>query len=309
MTGVGLANRTARELGVAMGLADDAALLRVVAILDGLRHRGDADAALEQVRTRLRTLRPPRPLSFGRLLFLPLDGAILPPARWRRGEPALPRSALGVLAEAVRRGLGDRAAPLTTACEGNTTAATATIRRLGAALWPLAADALPPNAPADWPTTGLATADYPPLAALCRPLWAQGLSLWDACAAAEGPPEHLVEVALAPLLPAGPKPLAAALATLLAHASAPGRVLQVAARLDPQARPVALQALDAMLDQAMPDLDRLDIQGATEASLALALRLDDLARCSLLGTDRQRRVHALRHAAEEACRERFVAAA
>ncbi len=314
MTAPGLAAAgRAREvnwLGKAMGTADDAALQRVVSILDGMRNRGDADAVLEQARKRLRVLRPPRPLGFARLLFLPLDGAIVPSARWRRGEALLPRGALAGLAAAVHQGLGSRAAPIFEACEGRTTAETVAIRRIGATLWPAAPDALPQQPPADWATTGLAAADYPAVAALCRPLWAQGAALWEAvAAAAEGPPDGLVEAALVGLLPAGPKPLAAALATLLANASAPGRVAQVAARLDPLARPVALQALDAMLDQPMPELDQLDIRSATEASLALARRLDDLAQCSLLGVDRQRRVHTLRRAAEEACRGRFMAAA
>jgi hypothetical protein len=297
-------------LGQGLAKVDDAALQRVVSLLDGLRERGEADRVLDQVRRRLRALRPPRPLGFARVLFLPFDGAIVPSARWRRGEALLPRGVLAALAAAVQAGLGVAAAPILQACEGRTTAETGVVAEIGALLWPAAATALPPEAPPDWAMTGLAAADYPAIAALCRPVWAAGPGLWAAlAAAAEGPPEALVQAALGGLAMAGPQPLAVALAALVTHAAAPGRVAEIAAGLGPAMRGPALQALEAALDQPLPEFDRLDPGCATEVARDLTRRLEDLAACPLLTGDRQRRLQAMRRTADEACREAFLAAA
>src|SRR5918993_3946884 len=96
--GSGGGRRAMVWLGQAVTRADDVALGRVVALLDGLKDRGEADELLARARHRLQGLRPPRPLAFTRLLFVPLDGVIVPPSKWRRGEGQVPRSALPALA-------------------------------------------------------------------------------------------------------------------------------------------------------------------------------------------------------------------
>ena len=101
--------RELRQLGQAAVAADDAALARLVAMLDALPDRGEIDRVLDPVRPRLRALGLPRPLGLPRLLVLPLDGASLPPTRWTRGAAAVPRSALMALAGAVQAALGRRA--------------------------------------------------------------------------------------------------------------------------------------------------------------------------------------------------------
>src|SRR3954466_268648 len=103
------AMRELRQLGQAAAAADHAApapLVGLVAMLDRLPDRGEADRVLDPVRPRLRALGLPRPLGLPRLLFLPLDGAILPAAGWARGAAAVPRNALVALARAVQAALG-----------------------------------------------------------------------------------------------------------------------------------------------------------------------------------------------------------
>lgn len=296
-------------LGQAMAAADDAALRRIVALLDGLRERGEADRVLEPARKRLRLLRPPHPLGFARLLFLPFDGAIVPSAHWRRGEALLPRGALAALAGAVRARLGPAAAAIARACEGRTTAEAEAAGRIGALLWPLAAEALPEQPPPDWAATGIAPADYPAIADLCRPVWAQGPALWAAiAAAAEGPPEDLARAALAGLAPAGPKPFALGLAVLLARAVAPGRVALVAAGLDARFRGLAVQGLEAALDQPLPEFGQLDPGEAAEAAQDLARRLEDLDSCGLLDGEARQQLQAIRRSAGESCRACYLAA-
>ena len=97
-------------------MADDAALARLVAMLDHLPNRGDADHVLDGVRPRLQALKLPRPLGLPRLLFLPLDGAIVPAAKWQRGSPTVPRNAIPALAAAAQAALGAEGAAIAAAC-------------------------------------------------------------------------------------------------------------------------------------------------------------------------------------------------
>ncbi|MDO9708784.1 hypothetical protein [Paracraurococcus lichenis] len=302
--------REVRQLGQAAAAADDAAITRLVAMLDALPRRGEADRILDSVRPRLRMLQLARPLGFPRLLFLPLDGAILPATRWNRAAPCIPRSALLPIAAVVQAGLGEEGAAIAAGCAGHAVTEPDVVAALGQRLWPRAGQVLPAAPPPGWEGTGLAAADYAPIAALCRPLWEAGPAIWAAqSAAVAGPPEDLARAALAAVAPAGPGPLSATLATLLLQAAAPGLVAQVAARLDPAARTVAVQALDALLEQPAPAFDSLDALAAAEQAAALARRLDDLQGCALLAGDRQRRLQAIRHAADEACRAGFLVAA
>ncbi|MFZ4406288.1 MAG: hypothetical protein ACOYOH_03050 [Paracraurococcus sp.] len=310
MSGAGGALRELRQLGQAAAVADDAAVARLVAMLDRLPDRGEADRVLDPVRPRLRALGLKRPLGLPRLLFLPLDGAILPPSRWSRGAPAVPRSALPMLAAAVQAALGPEGAAIAAGCAPHVTTDTDAVAALGGRLWPAAAMALPERPPAGWAQTGLAVADYAPIAALCRPLFQAGPAIWAALAASgSGPPTELVRAALQAVAPAGPGPLAAALATLLLRASEPGAVAQLAAGMDATARTVALQALEQVLEAPPPPFATLDPLAAADLALLTAHRLDDLEHCALLGAERQRQVQACRRAADEACRAGFLAAA
>ena len=63
-------------------------------MVDAMPNRGAADQLIAPLRARLAHLRPPRPLRFARLLFLPLDPLIVPAARWRAAQPAIPRTVI-----------------------------------------------------------------------------------------------------------------------------------------------------------------------------------------------------------------------
>ena len=297
-------------LGQAVTVADDAALGRVVALLDGMKNRGEADELLARARHRLHGLRPPRPLAFTRLLFVPLDGAIVPASKWRRGEGQVPRSALPTLAAAVHVALGAEGDTMAAACEGRLMADAEAVERLGRRLWPAAARVLPAAAPPEWEAAGLLAADYGEIAALCRPVWAAGAALQAVLSAADATGEALREralTALAALVAAGPDPFAAGLATLMEAVPLPGQVAQVAAGLAPKFRAVAVRQAEAALDRRGPEFDLLEPPAAAGAALSLAVRLDDLEGCGLLDLAGRRRLHALRRGAEEACRESFLA--
>lgn len=256
-----------------MTQADDAALGRVVALLDGMKDRGEADALLDRARHRLRQLRPSRPLAFTRLLFLPLDGAIVPPSRWRRGEGQVPRSALHALSAAVHAALGAEGEVLAAACEGRMAEDAEAVERIGRRLWPAAARVLPAAAPPEWEAAGLLAADYGEIAALCRPLWAAGPALYAVLSPlADGaPPRDLATAALGALAEAGSAPFAAGLALLMEGAPSPGQVAQAAAAAVPKFRAAAVRQAEAALDRKGPEFDLLEVSAAAEAALALAI--------------------------------------
>lgn len=290
--------------------ATDNSLERIVRMLDRIPQRGETDRVLELARARLRRLRPPRPLGFARLLFLPLDGAIVPASAWKAQQARVPRTAIPTIAQATLLALGEEGAAIAAACEGRTTAEHAVVGDLGAHLWPAAAAALPAAPPAGWAATGLTAEAWTPIAGLCRPIFAAGCGIYAAMLAAPaGPPDDLVVAALLPLVDAGPSVLAAALAGLMLHATAPGRVAAVAARLRPQLRPIALAVIDQLLETPAPAIAEMDVAQAAMAAAHLLRRLDDLEASGLLEGARQKELKALRHAADRACRERFRSAA
>jgi hypothetical protein len=302
--------REVRSLGQAAAVADDRAVTRIVTFLDALAERGDLDRILDPVRPRLRGLGTPRRLRMARLLFLPLDGAVVPAADWSRGAARVPRSALRALTDAVEEALGAAGRAISAEADTLTTRDAEAIGRLGGVLWPAAAEALPQRPPSGWDRSGLAAADYAPIAALCRPVWAAGPAIWAALdVAAQGPPDAEARAALAAVLPAGPEALEIALATLLLRAATPGRLIQLAAGLHRQARKVAQRALDTALEAPLPGFAILAPRQAAEAAEGLADWLDDLDACPLLSGDRKRRLVACRQMAEAEFRASYASTA
>ncbi len=98
-------NPAIREVARGLAAARDAQIMQVLAMVDAMPHRGAADQLIAPLRTRLARLRPPRPLRFARLLFLPLDPLIVPAARWRAEQPTIPRTVIPFLATTIEASL------------------------------------------------------------------------------------------------------------------------------------------------------------------------------------------------------------
>jgi len=142
--------------------AEDAKILKVVAMVDALPQRGEADTLIAPLRTRLAELRPRRPLSGPRLMFLPLDPVLVAAPRWRRGALTIPRTAVAPLLRQVEALAPGMLAQASAEVAGFSTVDHHIVRRVGSPLWARAAEALvdaPP--PADWAeATGLNAADH-----------------------------------------------------------------------------------------------------------------------------------------------------
>ena len=171
-------NPTIRALTRAISGAPDPQIMRIVALVDAMMARGPADLLIEPLRRRLATLRPPRPLRLARLIFYPLDLLIVPAARWRPGQQAIPRSALIPMAEHVRQTKGPALAAIEAEIAGHTTADTELISRLGRSLWPEAARILADKPiPQTWDSTELGDINYRPLANIMTSLLAEAAML------------------------------------------------------------------------------------------------------------------------------------
>jgi hypothetical protein len=148
-----------------LNLADDGKVRQIAALLDLSPENQMLRTILDPLRPRLAALRPTRVLRFTRLLFLPLEDLIVPPAVWRPGQASIPRSILKAMAKIVLSELGRELGAIEQMIEGHNTSDTQVITHAGKALWGCAADILVrAPLPADWAETGLRPANFSLLA-------------------------------------------------------------------------------------------------------------------------------------------------
>jgi hypothetical protein len=124
----------------------------------------EADAAIW--RTRMRILRPRRPLKLARLLAMPLEPVLIDAAHWRNGAVTLPRSAIQPLTVVFEAAEPALAARVTAMVAGKTTQDGEAVLEAGAVLWPAAAAVLAAarSPPPDWARACLPPASFLPLA-------------------------------------------------------------------------------------------------------------------------------------------------
>lgn len=298
-----------RRLGHAVASASDEALARVVAVFDRMTDRREADRLLDAARPRLRRLRPPRPIAFARLLFLPVDGVILDSRNWKRADGGLPRSALQPLADSVRLAIGAEATTIEADFAGRSFADLAVVDGTGRRLWRAAAASAGNLAPSpSWAETGLTEADFRHCAALAAGVWRHADPLWTALLdARDGPPDALVQAALLQAAQEDAAVIEAMLATILTKAAKPGSVITAAAAVRIGPPGVTDRVLDQWIDDCKPDLSVNDPQGAAQLAEEFAEAIEDLEG-SAAGRrpERRQRVAALRRTVSEACRSTFA---
>jgi hypothetical protein len=314
----GTRDATMQALTKALAGARDPQIMRIVASVDAMMRRGPADLLIAPLRQRLATLRPPRRLRFPRLMFHPLSLLIVPAARWRPGQQAIPRSALVPMADHVRLAMGAAAAEIEAEIEGRTTADVELASRLGRSLWPRAATILAGTGiPATWDATELGDLNYRKLAAVIAPLLAEAATL-----------DRLRAEAATGLL-APPRGAIGAILSRVARANAAALPMMIAVLLDclPEAAELlpatytgseATAARTAMDDATELLLHQLDQEDATETQIAAGTLADAGAAVGRIAAllkhlniaeakPRQReRLRAVRHRLDAECKARFA---
>ncbi len=299
--------------------AMDSQLAQVVAMLDGLPRRGNADAVLAPLRPRLARLRPVRPLNFDRLLFTPLDGMIVSATAWQRDTPGLPRSALRPLADQVRGLLPHHSAEIDALLHGHRADDRALLLAAGSRLWPEAARALTlAPAPPDWvAVTGLREADYAALAGMLAALLGCATAIRaieDEHRVGNPPDRPRLEALVNQVAPAGPLALATLLAILterLPDTPAIGLIIDRMAvtEIDPRLRQAAEQAMAFVVArlEAAPPLPR-DMAQAAQTVRNLADLLDDLQARARERPARLAQIKLARERIDAECRAAFTEA-
>jgi hypothetical protein len=230
-------NPAIREVARGLASAQDRQILQVVAMVDAMPNRGAADQLIAPLRARLARVRPPRPLRFARLLFLPLDPLIVPAATWRLEQPTIPRTLIPLLAKTVEAALGPVGQTVAAMIEGGTTQDRELVDRAGAILWNAAARLLlDGEPPADWDAAGLPTQAHKPLSRRIGALLFQAERL-----------RHMMDDAAQGLVPPAFAAVRAMLADAIGHEATaqPMMIALLLARI-PESASVLLQVATAL---------------------------------------------------------------
>lgn len=135
--------------------ADDAKIRQIVAMLEASAEPRVRQAVLDPLRSRLTSLKPPRTLRFTRLLFMPLDGLIVPASEWRPGQATIPRSVLEAMSQTVQAAFGGDIAAIEMIVTGHNTDQAEVVTRAGLSVWSRAGEILGQlPAPVGWADTG-----------------------------------------------------------------------------------------------------------------------------------------------------------
>ncbi len=313
-----------RALRHELRAADDQKIMRITAMLDAVSGTVEKQAILEPLRPRLRTIKPPRPLRFVRLLFTPLDLLIRPANKWQPGEATVPRTVLMPISRVVQAGLGPEASLIDASLAGHTADAVQLITEIGGTIWPRAAEILVASScPADWSETGLPPALYPALvqavAAVLRRASRLRSLLRDSEVAVLEANERTISEIVQDITrePAAGQEMIAQLVLLQSPRAAPllrqlmttGQAKKETAILHQAMARGTEQALIQIESDAgsVEDIRSGPLAGVGEQVRRVTALLDDLGRDSGVAAHRPR-LQAIRQKLDQACRARFAEA-
>lgn len=319
-----MAKAEVRQLRRDLADARDEQIVQVVSLVDAMAVRGTADALLEPLRPRLQVLRPQRPATLTRLLFLPLDPVILLPQRWLRDSLGLPRTVLGPLGAQFSQAVPE-AAELSRALIGQTLTDRNLVLRVGGPLWKLAAAFFATSEPLpDWTeVSGLSRTVYTSIARVLSLLLSEAMAIERlAQQSAMGDPVPIGQVkacigrlvSAAAGLSAGNKALALGMlvAILLSRLQASAELISaISGAIAGHDEPGLVQANERAIDYALDSIEHSpqlvgDLSEVADEQMRVALLLEALEapgpahRPSL-----KPRAERLRRQADASCRARF----
>ncbi|HET7881635.1 MAG TPA: hypothetical protein VFL55_12165 [Acetobacteraceae bacterium] len=313
----GLGGANLRMLHRELASAHDEQIHRVLAIIDDLAERGEADRLIAPLRRRLAELRPRRKMTLTRLLFTPFNPLIVDGGRWNAADPSIPRTAIRPIAGQVRRALG-MAAQLVDAAATQLWSSDCLGRMADTSedLWSSAAQILQ-NAPMppDWiADTGLRETDYRELTAVMSALLVQAQPLAGMIARARHGFDPTVDQLLAlfeGVAGAGPKAVAMMAAMALQWLPRSDLLMRAIEDFAAQHRDPAIRAtvesavafvLDRIEESPLPDPDLTAAAGDVRR---IAVLLENLALGAAQYPSRRKRIDQVRTTVDDACRERF----
>ncbi len=287
------------QLQASLVQARDAQVTRVVAMVDALPDRGEADALIAPLRPRLAQLRPARPPGFTRLLFTPLNPVIMPSPEWRQCGIGIPRPALSRLGAAIRAALPDSAVLPVGPDEG-----TAVFQLL----WPEAAAVLDRlDLPPDWhDTTGLAARDFPVVARTAGSVLHEAAAIERLARKRDRVDDAEIWPILSRSKARGPVALDTVVSVLLARLPVPAQVAALATQASEGDRATG-RAIDRLASSLSIGEDGADLREAALEANRVAALLDALEESAT--ADRRAQLDQVRRDADALARRSFGQAA
>lgn len=316
MTDRGAMRDPVRQIVDQLAHAPDEQVARIVALVDGMAIRGNADDLISPLRSRLQVLRPARRPRFGRVLFTPLDPVIVPADAWRGEICIIPRSALPPIEALLRAGLGTAVGSIEIAVARLPGGDPARVHEIGARLWkPAASIVRDAKMPAGWVEAGLPERAFAPMRrAMAAVLGtAAEIGAWLCRPPHEPPPTGAaLQGVLGVALPSGSGACGMLAAVLLARfPSMSGAILGALTALHRQDSVSARIATDFALGAVVGNLESTIATDVKTAPLADAARSVQSAAWLLkalireAGPGRRERLTDNRAELDERCRARF----
>jgi len=300
------ASKELASLAESLSAASDENILRIVAMIDRLPDRSKLDGLLAETRPRLSILRPPRPITLTRLLFLPLSGALVDPHAWRRDPGRIPRTALHLISSLVGDQLGETVQNMTNALRHAVFSDTAMVEKFGQPLWEGAARITERITPGmRWTDAGFAPEDFRTMMRLASGVWGHADALWRILRAGETQVSTgALKEALQGPAGEGPEVFAAAFRTLLSQVPNSSAFAALAAGgMPPGTSEIIIENLEAWIDTALPELPYYEPYAAAERAEEIGKTMEALGLTPFFQIPRRRRqLSALFWRLEEYCR-------
>lgn len=265
-------------LAANLGNASDENLLRIMAMIDRQPDRSQLDLLLTDIRPRLAQLRPPRPLTMMRLLFLPLSGALVDRAEWRQDPASIPRAALRPIFTLLR----DLPHGPLTKVEAAPSQALFTdldlVGRLGSPVWASSAHLCEKVTPGSrWADAGFTPEDFRTMMRLAAGIWRHAGPIWGVLRQGAAPVSaDALRTALSGPAGEGPDVFRAAFRTLLLASGNVANFTALTSGMAPGVSEIVIQALEEWIEAALPKLAEQDWIEATNRAEEIGKTLEAL---------------------------------
>ncbi len=300
---------TMEGLAATLGNASDENLLRITAMIDRLPDRTKLDALLTDIRPRLAQLRPPRPLTMMRLLFLPLSGALVDRGAWRQDPATIPRTALKPIFTLLR---DLPHGPFAGADNAPTHAVFSDldlVEDLGRPIWDAAARLCEKITPGSrWNEAGFTPEDFRTMMRLAAGIWRHAGPMWGVLRQGAAPVSaNLLRSALAGPAIEGPDVFRAAFRTLLLVSGNAANFTALTSGMPAGIPEIVIQCLEEWIEGALPRLAEQDWIEATNRADEIGKTVDALGLTPYFQIPRRRQqLSSFFWRLEEHCREMLL---
>jgi hypothetical protein len=255
-------------LGTDLSAASDENLLRIIAMIDRRPDRTKLEGLVIDIRPRLARLRPPRPVTMTRLLFLPLSGALVNRSAWRQDPATIPRAALKLIFALLHDLPGTHLTETEAAIQHAVFSDLAVVDRYGRPLWEAAARFCEKITPGSrWAEAGFSADEFRIMMRLAAGVWRHAGPLWDVLRRGTAPiSADALRAALTGPASEGPDIFRAAFRTLLLASGDAAAFTPLTSGMPPGISEVVIQSLEEWIETALPKLAEQDlIEGASRA--------------------------------------------